>query len=162
MIMEMTWLDFPPIIKMAATWRLSFFRIFFRIPLKPGIYMYNFSGSVCLLSLFVFLRDRKWGHDGHFDFIIFKSPPTMWWWRLIVFAESAASPPPPTCFCSHSKTLTQIISKYLQYAYWPWGICLVNCFLRFLVFSTKSKIAAKILWRMLELEPLYRFVSCLV
>ena len=32
----------------------------------------------------------------------------------------------------------------------------------FLVSSTKSKMAAKILWRMLELEPLYQFVLCLV
>ena len=41
-------------------------------------------------------------------------------------------PSPPasaaTCFCSHSKTPTQIISKYFQYAYWPWGICLVIFF----------------------------------
>ena len=30
------------------------------------------------------------------------------------------SPPAAaTCFCSHSKTPTRIISKYLQYAYWP-------------------------------------------
>ena len=36
------------------------------------------------------------------------------------------SPPAATCFCSHSKTPNRIISKYLQYAYWPWGICLVN------------------------------------
>ena len=91
--------------------------------------------------------------------IIIKSPPTMWWWRPIVFAESAAD---ATCFCSHSKTPTRIISKYLQYAYWPWGICLVNFFLRFSVSSTKSKMAAKILWRSLELEPLYGFVSCLI
>ena len=38
---------------------------------------------------------------------------------------------PAFCFCSHSKTPARIISKYLQYAYWPWGICLVNFFLRF-------------------------------
>ena len=49
-----------------------------------------------------------------------KSPLTMWW----------SSPPAAadTCFCSHSKTPTRIISKYLQYAYWPWGICLVIFF----------------------------------
>ena len=34
------------------------------------------------------------------------------------------------CFCSHSKNPARIISKYLQYAYWPWGICLVIFFLR--------------------------------
>ena len=59
-----------------------------------------------------------------------KSPPTMWWWRLIVFAAT-------TCFCSHSKTPTQIISKYLQYAYWPWGICLVKFFFVFYSFFNK-------------------------
>ena len=67
-----------------------------------------------------------------------------------------------TCFCSHSKTPTQIISKYFQYAYWPWGVCLIIFFLRFSVPLTKSKMTAKILWRTLELEPLHRFVSCLV
>ena len=61
------------------------------------------------------------------------------------------------CFYSHSKTPTRIIFKYLQYAYWHWGICLI-IFLRFSVFSTKSKMAAKILWRMLELQPLPGFV----
>ena len=29
-------------------------------------------------------------------------------------------PAAATCFCSHSKIPTRIISKYLQYAYWPW------------------------------------------
>ena len=47
------------------------------------------------------------------------------------------------CFCSHSKTPARIISKYLQYAYWPRGICLVF-FWRVSVSSTESKIAAKI------------------
>ena len=46
-------------------------------------------------------------------------------------------PAAATCFCSHSKTPTQIISKYLQYAYWPWGICLVNFFFAFSSFSNK-------------------------
>ena len=40
------------------------------------------------------------------------------------------------CFCSHSKIPTRFISKYFHYAYWPWGICLVIFFLRFLVSST--------------------------
>ena len=35
-------------------------------------------------------------------------------------------------------------------------------FQRFLASPTKSKMAAKILCRSLELEPLYGFVSCLV
>ena len=35
------------------------------------------------------------------------------------------------CFCSHSKTPARIISKYLQYAFWPLGICLVIFFLSF-------------------------------
>ena len=42
-------------------------------------------------------------------------------------------PAAATCFCSHSKTPTRIISKYPQYANWPWGIGLVIFFLRFLV-----------------------------
>ena len=48
------------------------------------------------------------------------------------------SPPAAaTCFCSHSKTPTRIISKYLQYAYWPWGICLVNFIFAFSSFFNK-------------------------
>ena len=73
--------------------------------------------------------------------LIFKSPPTMWWWRLIVFAESV---------------------RRLQYAYWPWGICLLNFFLHFSVSSKKSKMAAKIICRSLELESLPGFVLCFV
>ena len=47
-------------------------------------------------------------------------------------------PAAAACFCSHSKTPTRIISKYLQYAnIWPWGICLVNIFFAFLSFSNK-------------------------
>ena len=60
-----------------------------------------------------------------------------------------------TCFCSS----TRIISKYLQYAYWPWEICPVTFFRPFSASSTKSKMAAKILCRSIELEPLYGFVS---
>ena len=63
------------------------------------------------------------------------------------------------CFCSHSKFPALIISKYLQYAYWRWRICL-DFFFQF--FSTKSKMASKILCRSLELEPLHGFVSRLV
>ena len=70
-----------------------------------------------------------------------KSPPTIWWWRLIVFAESV---------------------RRRRYAFWPWGISLVNLFLLFSVSLTKFKSAAEILWRTLELELLHRFVSCLV
>ena len=55
----------------------------------------------------------------------------MWWWTLL------SPPAAATCFCSHSKTPTRIISKYLQYAYWPWGICLVNFFFAFFSFFNK-------------------------
>ena len=41
------------------------------------------------------------------------------------------------CFCSHLKTANPIIPKYLQYAYWPWGICLVNLFFAFFSFINK-------------------------
>ena len=81
---------------------------------------------------------------------------------LLFLLSPPAGAAAATCFCSHSKTPTRSISKYLQYAYWPWGICLVNFFLRLPVSSTKSKMAAEILWHTLELEPLHRFVSCLV
>ena len=50
---------------------------------------------------------------------------------------SSLHPLAATCFCSHSKTPTQIISKYLQYAYWPWGICLLNFFFAFFSFFNK-------------------------
>ena len=49
-------------------------------------------------------------------------------------------PSPPaaaTCFCSHLKIPTRIISKYSQYAYWPWGIRLVNFFFSFFSFFNK-------------------------
>ena len=70
----------------------------------------------------------------------------------LLFLPSPPAAAAATCFCSHSKSPTRIISKYLQHAYWPWGICLVFfvCVCQF--FSTKSKMAAKILWRTLELE----------
>ena len=41
------------------------------------------------------------------------------------------------CFRSHWETPTRIISKYLQYAYWPWGICLVILFSAFFSFFNK-------------------------
>ena len=47
------------------------------------------------------------------------------------------NPHAAACFCSHSKTPTRIISKYLQYAYWPWGICSVNFFFAFFSFFNK-------------------------
>ena len=68
---------------------------------------------------------------------LIKSPPTLWWWS----GDLLFLPSPPaaaTCFCSHSKTPTRIISKYLQYAYWPWGICLVIFFFAF--FSVFNKV----------------------
>ena len=47
---------------------------------------------------------------------------------LLFLLSPPAAAAAATCFCSHAKTPTRIISKYLQYAYWPWGICLVNFF----------------------------------
>ena len=38
--------------------------------LKPGIYMYMFSGSSSLLALSVFMCDPNRSYSGHFDFII--------------------------------------------------------------------------------------------
>ena len=58
----------------------------------------------------------------------------MWWWRLIVFAESARR---RHLFMLSLKNPTRIISKYLQYAYWPWGICLVIFFFAFSGFFNK-------------------------
>ena len=72
------------------------------------------------LSLTVFLSLHPLCGGGNLLFLL--SPPA-----------SAA-----TCFCSHSKTPTQIISKYLHYAYWPVGICLVN--FSFMCFSFFNKI----------------------
>ena len=66
-----------------------------------------------------------------------------------------------TCFCSHSKTPTRIISKYLQYAYWPWGIWLVIFFFCIFQFLKQNPNGRQILWHTLEFEPLHRFVSCL-
>ena len=93
--------------------------------------------------------------------IIIKSPPTMWWWRLIVFAESARRRRRHLFLLS----LENPYSDYFQI----FAVCILalgnlpgEFFLRFSVSSTKSKMAAKILWRTLQLEPLHRFVSCLV
>ena len=51
-------------------------------------------------------------------------------------------------------TPDRIISKFLQYAYLPWGICPVN-FFSISASSTKSKMATKILYHSLELELLH-------
>ena len=72
---------------------------------------YELSYRSCLLSLHLLCGDG--------DLLFLLSPP----------AATA------TCFCSHSKTPTQIISKYLQYVYWPWGICLVIFFAFFSFFN---------------------------
>ena len=89
---------------------------------------------------------------------LIKSPPTMWWWRFFVFAESARR--------SHLflLSLENPYSNYFQI----FAICILalgnlpgNFFCVF-QFLTKSKMAANILWRTLELEPLHRIVSCLV
>ena len=76
--------SFPPIIKMAATWRLNFFRLifFFIIPLKPGIY--RFSGSASLLALFVFACNRKRGYGGHLYFLITKFLVNAITWKIII------------------------------------------------------------------------------
>ena len=63
---------FPPIIKMANTWRLIFFQLFFQNFLETWyIYIYRFLGSASLLVLSVFMWDWKRGCGGHFGFIIF-------------------------------------------------------------------------------------------
>ena len=93
--------------------------------------------------------------------IIIKSPHTiMWWWRLIVFAESARRRRHLFLL-----SLENPYSDYLQI----FAVCILalgnlpgEFCLRFSVSSTKSKMATKILWRTLQLEPLHRFVSCLV
>ena len=56
----------------------------------------------------------------------------------LLFLLSPPAAAAATCFCSHSKTPTRSISKYLQYAYWPWEIRLVNFF--FALFSFFNKI----------------------
>ena len=63
------------------------------------------------------------------------------------------SPPATTatfCFCSYSKTLTQIISKYLQCAYWPWGICLVIFFFAFSSFFNEIASSICFMFRLME------------
>ena len=92
-------------------------------------------------------------------YLVFKSPPTMWWWRLIVFVESARR--------RRHSFLLSLGNPYSDY-FQIFAVCilaletLLGFFLRFSVFSSKSKMAAKILWRTLELKLLHRFVSCLV
>ena len=54
--------------------------------------------------------------------LILKSPPTMTGGGDLLFLLSPPADAASTCFCSHSKTPTRIIFKYLQYAYWPWVI----------------------------------------
>ena len=44
-----------------------------------------------------------------------------------------------TCFCSHWKTPTRIIIKYLQYAYWPCGIYPVIFFGVFQLFQQNPR-----------------------
>ena len=74
----------------------------------------------------------------------------MWWWRLIVFAESARR--------RRHLFLLSLEKPYSDY-FQIFAACIlalgnlsgIFC-LRLSVFSTKSKMAAKILWRTLELE----------
>ena len=56
---------------------------------------------------------------------------------LLFLLSPPAAAAAATCFCSHSETPTRIISKYLQYAYWPWIICLVFFFFAFFSFFNK-------------------------
>ena len=84
--------------------------------------------------------------------IIIKSPPTMWLWRLIVFAESA-------------RRRRHLFLLSLENPYSDYFQIFAVCILALLCFSTssaKSKMAAKILCRSLELELLHGFVLCLV
>ena len=95
--------------------------------------------------------------------IIFKSSPTLWWCRLIVFAESARRLRRRILFLL---SLENPCSDYFQI----FAVCILALgnlpgkffFCVFSVSSTKSKMAAKILCRSLELGPLHRFASCLV
>ena len=65
-------LSFPPIIKMASTWRLIFFSptFFSELP-RNLVQLYMFLGSASLLVLCVFMWDWKRGCGGHFGFINF-------------------------------------------------------------------------------------------
>ena len=65
----------------------------------------------------------------------------MWFWRLMFLLRpsATASAAAANCFCCHSKNAAWIISEYLQYAYWPWGICPVNFFRVFFSFFNKIK-----------------------
>ena len=46
-----------------------------------------------------------------------------------MLSRNAGSAAAATSFCSHLKTPARITFKYMQYAYWPRGICLVILFL---------------------------------
>ena len=72
---------------------------------------------------------------------------------FLLSPPAAAAAAAAFCSCSHSKSPTRIISKYVQYAYWPWGN-LTGIFFSFFSLLKKSKMAAKILWRTRELEAL--------
>ena len=56
--------------KMAATWRLFLFQLFFQNSLETW-YIYRFSGSASLLVFSVCMWDWKRGCGGHFGFINF-------------------------------------------------------------------------------------------
>ena len=72
---------------------------------------------------------------------------------LFLLSPAAAA----TCFCSHSKTPTRVITKYLQFAYWPWGIYLVNFFcvliktLIFLGFSILADISVLLILAIIKI-----------
>ena len=93
--------------------------------------------------------------------LLIKSSPTMWWWRLLVFAESARR---------RHLFLLSLGNPYSDY-FQMFAVCILalgnlpgHFFFRFSVqlCFTKSKMAAKNLWRTLEADPLHLFVSCLV
>ena len=51
---------------------IFFFRQFFLFTEFHSNLVYRFSGSASLLTLSIFMRDRKRGYGGHFDFINFQ------------------------------------------------------------------------------------------
>ena len=64
-----------------------------------------------------------------------KSPSTMWCGDLLYLLRPPAAA--ATCLCSLSKLPARIISKYLQYEYWPEEFGWKNVFGRFSVLWIK-------------------------
>ena len=59
---------------------------------------------------------------------------------LLFLSPQAAAGTAAFRFCSHTKTPARIISKYLEYAYCPWGICLVILFAYFSFFNNLQDV----------------------